>query len=121
MIAPAEKKEAAPKLDVVGTIESRQIVQPSPMQSKFDRVTCVDFNWSKFDAECREIIGDVRGRLMDLAQENIIDDENYDYIDQMQEKQDKFNAEFASRVQHDFKDWLSEPLLKSEQPVSAML
>lgn len=72
--------------------------QNYPMQSKlndqielriYNFVFFVDFDWVKFNGDCKQVIKEVRDRFMDLANE-IVDDDNSHYVEQMQEKQEKF-------------------------------
>lgn len=48
-----------------------------------------NFDWVKFNGDCKQVIKEVRDRFMDLANE-IVDDDNSHYVEQMQEKQEKF-------------------------------
>ena len=49
-------------------------------------------------------------QLIDLAPEQMIDDEDDNYIDQVYQKQQKFTSEFNSKVQSDAfdNDWLNK-------------
>lgn len=78
-----------------------------------------NFDWVKFNGECKQVIKEVRERFMDLANE-IVDDDNSHYVEQMQEKQEKFTQEFADALIKDGsqevfrEDWLSRGVQAAE-------
>ena len=54
----------------------------------------------KYEQECKSIIDAVKYRFMDLAQESDMD-EDYDFMEQIEQKQVAFSTEFAAKVNMD--------------------
>lgn len=49
--------------------------------------------------ECKKVIGDVKERFIDLKPDQLIDDENSNYIEQIKIKKDQFAILFNQRLQ----------------------
>ena len=50
--------------------------------------------------ECKKVIEDVKERFIDLKPDQLIDDENSNYIEQIKFKKDQFAILFNQRLQN---------------------
>lgn len=100
-----EPKNSSPPIDVVGTVNTGNL---EPVISPFTAADGKFFifltnleQWRiKYEQECKGTIDAVKERFMDLAQESDMD-EDYDYIEQIEQKQVAFSTEFAAKINAD--------------------
>ena len=81
--------------------QDQQVVTKNVNQCKYTSMNLsnfTDFNKKEFHNECKAIIEQIKGRFIDLAP-GMLDDENDNYIDQIQEKTAKFKDQFDAKLQ----------------------
>lgn len=57
-----------------------------------------NFNWQAYNQRCKQIIGDAKDRFIDLAPEQLLDEDNSNYLEQIQEKQIKFCRDLDNKL-----------------------